>query len=262
MIPMRRLLIEEPVTRAGPLARRLAVFSIVATGIALILVRDPRADTDAALAALVAGLGIAIAAALAAVFAFVQVWREGARGLGAAVAGLILALLVLGYPAFLGLRGLRLPALSDITTDIDNPPAYSRSRAAFTARGGRYPAEPDPSLRERQRGAYPQIAPLTLDIGADEAFELARKAALKRNWQIVEAIRPGGRTGNGRIEAVARGLILNLPDDVTVRIRPRADGARIDVRSASRLGGRDFGSNADRIRAYLDDVANLALAVK
>ncbi|MCX4195496.1 hypothetical protein OMR07_07780, partial [Methylobacterium organophilum] len=31
---------------------------------------------------------------------------------------------------------------------------------------------------------------------------------------------------------------------------------------APRLGGRDFGSNADRIRAYLDDVANLALAVK
>jgi uncharacterized protein (DUF1499 family) len=259
---MRRLLIEEPVTRAGPLARRLAAFSIVATGIALILVRDPRADTDAALVALVAGLGIALTAAIAAVFAFVRVWREGARGLGAALAGLVLALIVLGYPAYLGLRGLRLPALSDISTDIDNPPAFSRSRAAFAARGGRYPADPGPSIRERQRGAYPQIAPLTLDIGADEAFELARKAALNRHWQIVEAIRPGGRTGNGRIEAVARGLILNLPDDVTVRIRPRADGARIDVRSASRLGGRDFGSNADRIRAYLDDVANLALAVK
>jgi uncharacterized protein (DUF1499 family) len=259
---MRRLHIEEPVTRAGPLARRLALFSIAATGIALILVRDPRADTDAALAALVAGLVIALAAALAAVFAFVRVWREGARGLGAALAGLVLALLVLGYPAFLGLRSLRLPPLSDITTDIDNPPAFSRSRAAFAARGGRYPTDPGPDLRERQRGAYPQIAPLTLDIGADEAFELARKAALNRHWQIVEAIRPGGRTGNGRIEAVARGLILNLPDDVTVRIRPRADGARIDVRSASRLGGRDFGSNADRIRAYLDDVANLALAVK
>ena len=92
MIPMRRLLIEEPVTRAGPLARRLAVFSIVATGIALVLVRDPRADTDAALTALAAGLAIALAAALAAFFAFVRVWREGARGLGAAVAGLILAL--------------------------------------------------------------------------------------------------------------------------------------------------------------------------
>lgn len=77
MIPMRRLLIEEPVTRAGPLARRLAVFSVIATGIALILVRDPRADTDAALAALVAGFGVAVLAAAAAVFAFVRVWREG-----------------------------------------------------------------------------------------------------------------------------------------------------------------------------------------
>lgn len=259
---MRPLLVEEPVTRAGPLSRQLAVFAIIATGLALIVVRDPRSDTDAALVALAAGLCIALAAAVAAAFAFVRVWREGARGLGAALAGLFLALLLLGYPAYLGLRGLRLPALSDITTDIDNPPAFSRSRAAFAARGGRYPSDPGPAIRERQRGAYPQIAPLTLDIGADEAFELARKAALNRHWQIVEAIRPGGRTGNGRIEAVARGLILNLPDDVTVRIRPRADGARIDVRSASRLGGRDFGTNADRIRAYLDDVANLALAVK
>jgi uncharacterized protein (DUF1499 family) len=259
---MRRLLFEEPVTRAGPLARSLAVFSLAATGLALLLVRDPRADTAAALAALAAGLGVAVAAALAALFAFVRVWREGARGLGAALAGLLLALAVLGYPAFLGLRGLRLPAVADITTDIENPPAFSRSRAAFAARNGRYPPDPGPAVREAQRGAYPQIAPLTLDIGADEAFELARKAALSRRWQIVEALRPGGRTGNGRIEAVARGLLLNLPDDVTVRIRPRADGTRIDVRSASRLGGRDFGSNADRIRAYLDDVANLALAVK
>ena len=259
---MRRLLIEEPVTRAGPLARRLAVFSLIAAGLALVLVRDPRSDTDAALTALAAGLGVALLAVLAALFAFVRVWREGARGLGAASAGLFLALIVLAYPAYAGLRALRLPPLSDITTDIDDPPAFSRSRTAFAARAGRYPPDPGPAAREGQRAAYPQIAPLTLDIGADEAFELARKAALARRWQIVEAIRPGGRTGNGRIEAVSRGLVLNLPDDVTVRIRPRADGARIDVRSASRLGKRDFGLNADRIRGYLDDVANLALAVK
>ncbi|TXN38930.1 DUF1499 domain-containing protein, partial [Methylobacterium sp. WL18] len=58
---MRRQLIEDPVTRAGPLSRRLAVFSILATGLALILVRDPRADTDAALVALAAGLCVALA---------------------------------------------------------------------------------------------------------------------------------------------------------------------------------------------------------
>lgn len=249
-------------TRAGPLARRVAFFSVVATLIALVLVRDPRADGAAALAALAAGLATALLAILLAGFAFVRVWREGARGLGAALAGLFIACLVLAYPAYAGLRGFRLPGIADVTTDTDNPPAFSRSRLAFAARDGRYPPDPGPQARERQKAAYPQIAPLSLDIGADEAFDIARKAAVNRKWQIVEAIRPGGRIGNGHIEAVSRSLVLNRPDDVTVRVRPRADGARIDVRSASRIGARDFGSNADRIRAYLDEVANLALAVK
>ncbi|GJD44378.1 hypothetical protein AFCDBAGC_2245 [Methylobacterium cerastii] len=259
---MRRLLVEEPVTRAGPLARWTALFSLVVSGIAIMLVRDPRTEAGPALATLAAGLCVALVAVALAAYAFVRVWREGARGLGAAIAGLVLAMLVLAYPAYAALRGFRLPALTDVTTDIDNPPAFSRSRAAFAARNGGYPPDPGPQAREKQRAAYPQIAPLTLDIGADEAFELARKAAVNRKWQIVEAIRPGGRVGNGRIEAVSRSLILNLPDDVTIRVRPRADGARIDVRSASRLGTRDLGVNADRIRAYLDEVANLALAVK
>lgn len=259
---MRRLLIEEPVTRAGPYARRVAWFSLVVTLFSLLLVRDPRADSGPALAALGAGLVLALVAVVLAGIAFVRVWREGARGLGAAVGGLFVASLVLAYPAFAGLRGLRLPAIADVTTDIENPPAFSRSRPAFAAREGRYPADPGPEARAEQRLAYPQIAPLTLDLDANQAFELARKAAVNRRWQIVEAIRPGGRVGNGRIEAVSRGLILNLADDVTVRVRPRADGARIDVRSASRLGGRDLGANADRIRSYLDEVANLAIAVK
>ncbi|WP_430911931.1 DUF1499 domain-containing protein [Methylobacterium sp. sgz302541] len=259
---MRRLLAEEPVTRAGPLARRVAFFSVIASLIALMLVRDPRADGPAALAALAAGLATALLAILLAGFAFVRVWREGARGLGAALGGLLVAGLVLAYPAYAGLRGLRLPAIADVSTDTENPPAFSRSRLAFAARDGRYPPDPGPQARERQRAAYPQIAPLSLDIDANEAFDIARKAAVNRKWQIVEAIRPGGRIGNGRIDAVARGLVLNRPDDVTVRVRPRADGARIDVRSASRIGSRDFGGNADRIRAYLDEVANLALAVK
>lgn len=259
---MRRLLVEDPVTRAGPLARHLAVFAVLATGVALLVVRDPRADVTAALAALGAGLAVAVLAIFAAAYAFVRVWQDGAKGLGAALAGLGLALLVLAYPAYAGLRAARLPALADISTDPETPPSFSRSRVAFAARDGRYPPDPGRNARESQRKAYPLIAPLTLDLDADQAFELARQAAVKRRWQIVEAIRPGGRMGQGRIDAVARGLLLNLPADITVRVRPRADGARIDVRSASRLGSRDFGSNADRIRAYLDDVSNLALAAK
>ena len=205
---------------------------------------------------------LAVLAILVAGFAFFRVWREGARGLGAAVAGVFLASLLLAYPAYAALKGLRLPSIADVSTDLEQPPAFSRSRVAFAARDGRYPPDSSPAAREAQRTAYTQIAPLTLDVEADDAFELARKAAVNRKWRIVEAIRPGGRTGNGRIEAIAYSRLLNLPADVTVRVRPRADGARIDVRSATRLDARDFGDNADRIRAYLDEVANLAIALK
>jgi uncharacterized protein (DUF1499 family) len=60
---------------------------------------------------------------------------------------------------------------------------------------------------------------------------------------------------------VARTFLLRLPDDVTVRVRPRADGARIDVRSVSRIGRHDLGANAARIRAFLDEVSALAIAL-
>lgn len=258
---MRRLILEEPVSRTARWSLRVAVFALLATGIAALLVRTERVEPDPGLAALAAALGLAVLAVALAFAAFARIWSEGRRGLGLAVRGLLVALLALAYPLFLAARALTLPALTDVSTDIDNPPAFSRSRAAQEARG-RVPPDPTPETRARQRAAYARIAPLTLDLPPDEAFEVARRAAANRGWQVIEAVKPGGRIGIGRVEAVARSPALRLPDDVTVRVRPIADGARIDVRSASRIGPHDLGQNADRIRAYYDEVSKLAIAVK
>jgi uncharacterized protein (DUF1499 family) len=105
-----------------------------------------------------------------------------------------------------------------------------------------------------------QIAPLTLDVDPPEAFALVQKAAANLGWNVIEAVPPGGRQGAGRLEAIDRTFALKLPDDITVRIRPRADGSRIDIRSASRVGRHDLGGNARRIRAFLEETSNLALA--
>ena len=59
---------------------------------------------------------------------------------------------------------------------------------------------------------------------------------------------------DGIIEAVARTPILGFRDDVVVRVRPTVDGARIDVRSASRYGRNDLGTNAARVRNLIDDI--------
>jgi hypothetical protein len=47
---------------------------------------------------------------------------------------------------------------------------------------------------------------------------------------------------------------MGLRDDVVVRVRGGSEGSRIDVRSSSRFGSFDFGSNAARIRALVDDI--------
>jgi uncharacterized protein (DUF1499 family) len=68
--------------------------------------------------------------------------------------------------------------------------------------------------------------------------------------------------GDGRFDAVDRTLVLRLPEDVTVRVRPLPDGSRVDVRSASRVGPHDLGSNARRVQRFLETLSDMALAEK
>jgi uncharacterized protein (DUF1499 family) len=80
----------------------------------------------------------------------------------------------------------------------------------------------------------------------------------KRKWRIVDARAPQTGRREGRIEAVARTPIMGFRDDVVVRVRAAEDGARVDVRSASRYGQHDFGANASRIRSLTSDIDDLA----
>ncbi len=258
---MRHLILEEPFSRPAKWSPMLAWFSLAVSVMAVLLIRFGRIDYQPGLIALGAGLVIALVAVGMSFVAFIRIWQEGRRGLGSAIKGLIVATLVLAYPGFMALKAVTLPAITDVTTDTDDPPAFSRSRAALEARGGRVPPDVPPEAREMQRDAYVQIAPLTLDIGPEEAFALVQKAAGNLGWQVIEAVPPGGRVGTGRLEAVDRTFVLKMPDDITVRIRPRADGTRIDIRSASRFGSHDLGANAKRIRAFLEETSNLALAI-
>jgi uncharacterized protein (DUF1499 family) len=60
---------------------------------------------------------------------------------------------------------------------------------------------------------------------------------------------------SGRLEASATSSIFHFVDDVVVRVRATAEGARVDVRSRSRDGRGDLGVNAARIRTVLSQVA-------
>ena len=258
---MRHLILEEPFSRPAKWSPMLAWFALVVSAMAVLLIRFNRVDYPSGFVALGAGLAIALVAVGMSLIGFVRIWQEGRRGLGSAIKGLVIAALVLGYPAVMAAKAVTLPPINDVSTDTEDPPLFSRSRAALQVRSGQVPPDVPPEAREMQREAYVQIAPLTLDIGPAEAFALVQKAAANLGWQVIEAVPPGGRIGVGRLEAVDRTFLLKLPDDITVRVRPRADGTRIDIRSASRFGSHDLGANAARIRRFLEETSGLALAV-
>jgi uncharacterized protein (DUF1499 family) len=249
----RRRITEEPTSQLALWARRFAIFALAAALLSVVVVRSGLLEIVPALATFAGALVFAGVAILLAIGALVVIWREGHEGVGPAFGALALALALLAYPAYLGMRAFRLPAIADITTDAVDPPRFEaiarlRTRDANPVLyAGLYAAE-------QQRSAYPDIEPLEVSATSPVAYDAVRAVITKRRWKVILDRRPAPGRRDGQIEAVARTPIMGFSDDVVLRVRPLADGARIDVRSASRYGQHDFGANAARIKSLLEDI--------
>lgn len=247
----RRRIAHEPTSRLAIWARRCAFFSLVATLLAIIIVRAGLLEIVPALATLAGALLLAAFAILLALGAFIVIWRQGIEGGGKAVAAMMIGIALLAYPTYLGVRGYQLPAINDVTTDPIDPPRFdvvARLRPRGTVDyAGLYAAE-------QQRAAYPDIEPLTVAATPQIAYDAAIGVINKRKWRVVVDRPPQAGRRDGQIEAVARTPILGFRDDVVVRVRPVREGARIDARSASRYGRHDLGANAGRLRGLLEDI--------
>jgi len=249
--PMRRAYFArrikaDPTSRLAIWALRIAVFSIAVVLLGIVIVRAGILEIIPSLAAFGGGLLLAGVAMVFAFGAFVVIWREGLSGFGMALGAFFISVAVLAYPAYLGARAYRLPAIYDITTDPIDPPR-------FEAVARLRPREANPTLyaglraAELQKAAYPNVEPLIVAATPQVAYDAAMQAITKYKWRIVDARGPLAGRRDGRIEAVARTPILGFRDDVVLRIRQDPDGARVDIRSTSRYGRHDFGTNAARI---------------
>jgi uncharacterized protein (DUF1499 family) len=142
------------------------------------------------------------------------------------------------------------PAIHDITTDLEDPPPFEAilPLRADAANPSEYGGD---SIAAQQREGYPELGPLVLEGPPGEVFGLAVNAARDMGWEIVESDRD-----EGRIEATDTTFWFGFKDDVVVRITERPQGStRVDVRSVSRVGMSDVGTNAARIREYLERLA-------
>jgi uncharacterized protein (DUF1499 family) len=155
------------------------------------------------------------------------------------------------------------PLLHDVSTDTANPPPFVEAgprRAADHATNSLdyladYEVDSVPiNAPALQKESYPDLKPIALRLKPPEAFAAAEKAARAMHWQIV-AIVPA----EGRIEATATTFYFGLRDDIAIRVRSERNGrgSIVDVRSSSRVGANDGGSNARHIRAYAERLKQL-----
>src|SRR6266508_2666327 len=244
---LRRYIAEQPTSQLAVWARRMALFSLIATILAIIIVRSGLLEIRPALVTFGGALALSVIALLLAFAAFVVIWKDGLLGMGYALTAIGIGVALLAYPAYLGLKAYRLPWIYDITTDPIDPPRFE-ALARIRPRDANPIIYAGLSAAEQQRNAYPEIEPLGTNATAQAAYDAVLAVVNKRRWRVVDARAPQAGRREGHIEAVARTPIMGFRDDVVVRIRAEPDGARIDARSSSRYGMSDFGANAARLR--------------
>ena len=201
---------------------------------------------------------------------------------------MVLSLLpvIVMLPQFIAL--LSVPPIHDITTDTVNPPVFD---AIVPLRAGApnslvygsgllaadllankenidypqavsleihiMPDSPDDLENESnpmhaavlslmQSVAYPNIRSLDTSLGMAQAVSRAETVLGEQGLDIVAV-----NAEKGLVEATETSFWFGFKNDVVVRVTALENGSRIDVRSVSRIGISDIGTNADRIERFL-----------
>jgi uncharacterized protein (DUF1499 family) len=171
---------------------------------------------------------------------------NSARQIAIGVIALVVGAAIASVPGYYNQMRGAYPSIHDITTDWDNPPQFRAVLPLRQAEEANPVAYEGAKIGDQQRRAYPDIAPLTLDLAPTDAFTRALKTAEQLGWTIV-ATDPE----SGRIEASQASRWFGFTDDVVIRVAGAEGGSRVDIRSVSRMGRGDFGVNATRVRTYL-----------
>jgi uncharacterized protein (DUF1499 family) len=235
---------------------------VIAAGFILVVVSGPghRFGVLGFRPAILAALVGTLLAALGALAAIVGLLGGGAGRAsmrrGAAAIGIVLALAATSYLLwwFAQMRGA--PMIHEVSTDLEDPPAFVAVKALRERVAGTNPSDYVAQLQGRgttidvpamQRTHYSDIQPVSLDVSPEEAYARARRAVRELGWEIVDESQ-----ADGRIEATDTTRFFGFKDDIVIRVRTVDGASRVDVRSKSRVGLGDAGTNAKRVRRFLE----------
>jgi uncharacterized protein (DUF1499 family) len=238
----------ETPSRIATIASHLGVAGLVLLGLGPLAIHLGAASPIQGF--IVFGLG-GLCGVLAFLLGLVGLWRTrpaaSREGRGRALRGAVLGALALAVVLSGAGSGRGVPRINDITTNPDDPPGFANA-GTLPGNEGRDLSYPGASFAAQQRSAYPDLAPIRLELSLRDSFDRAVRAAKALGWEVTYT-----NPAEGTLEATQTSRIFRFVDDVSVRMRLEGENATVvDVRSKSRVGQGDMGVNAARIRAFRD----------
>ena len=234
-------------------ARRIALFGLQLILLAFLLHRFANLPTPALLGTMTLAVGLGLTAIIASLLALRRIWRKGGKGIGAALTGGCVGLVLAGWPAAVIPMTMQQPAIVDISTDTQSPPQF-RDLARLRDPGANTLTYGGETSARLQAEAFPDIRTMVVMRPGLESFELTREIIRRMKWVEIAARAPANITAVSEIEARVMTPVVGFRDDVVIRLKGERDKTRIDIRSASPYGKYDFGRNAERVRGLMKEL--------
>ena len=194
------------------------------------------------------GMAVAVVALLGLIAAInARQLRSG----GFALLGLVIGAIIFAVPYTWQSAARAVPPIHDISTDLENPPDFvailplRRDAPNPAGYGGS-------EVARQQSAAYPDIKTVILNARPEVVFPRVLAVVHDLGWKVIADV-----PAEGRIEATDTTFWFGFTDDIVIRITPVADRSLVDIRSVSRVGRSDVGTNARRIREFLQSLTGV-----
>ena len=200
-IPARRSQAAEWARLLGGLALPVLLLGVAGARIGLV----PQAALPPVL---VAGFALGLLALTLAFYSLADIWNSGAEGASTAIAGIVYAapaVLVLGVVAA---AAVGYPQLTDIATDVDDPPLFTASGAPL--------GKLDAAASTLQRSAYPEVVSHVYPAILGDAYLAARRIFERRRWAVLRDVHAPDLAGS--VEGAQPTQAVSEDDEVALAL--------------------------------------------
>jgi hypothetical protein len=242
---------------AARLALALLILASLTAAGAVAEVRLFRMPVERGLALMTVATSLGLMALVLALAWFAAAFhRNRGEGKRAGLAAVIGSVFLLTPPLHAVYMGFTSPPIHDASTDPEDPPQFAALAKARKPgmNSPAYNGSEQIQFRGETNTANYMLHTYYPDLTRPKADLMTTKA--KEFWHAFETVKKLGWTimdyseKDGRIEATDTSFWFGQKADIVIRVREAGPvGARLDARSQSENGTRDFGSNIARLQA-------------